>query len=96
MIVKRRTRGTNGFSKETVVFCWQQSLLSVLAAADVEIDGILADAQRLGTFYNAVFQFEKTLTVEPRNDLLVLVVHGDIGVCHYDTLCLRDRIADEL
>ena len=39
----------------------------------MEIDGILADAQRLGTFYNAVFQFEKPLAVEPRDDLLVLV-----------------------
>lgn len=62
----------------------------------MEIDGILADAQRLGTFYNAVFQFEKPFAVEPRDDLLVLVMHGDIGVCHYDALCLRDRIADEL
>ena len=62
----------------------------------MEIDGIFADAQRLGTFYNAVFQFEKHLTVEPRYDFLVLVVHGDIGVRHYDALCLRDRITNEL
>ena len=62
----------------------------------MEIDGIFADAQRLGTFYNAVFQFEKPLAVEQRYDFLVLVVHGDIGVRHYDALCLRNRIADEL
>ena len=62
----------------------------------MEIDGIFADAQRLGTFYNAIFQFEKTLAVEPRDDLLVLVMHGDIGVGHLAPLCLRDRIADEL
>ena len=66
MIVKRRTRFKNGFSTETVVFAGSSLFyLSVLAAADVEIDGILADAQRLGTFYNAVFQFEKPFAVEP-------------------------------
>lgn len=52
--------------------------------------------QRLGTFYNAVFQFEKTLAVGRRDDLLVLVVHGDIGVAITTRFVSRDRIADEL
>ena len=98
MIVKKETIFKSFFRKETVVLCWRRSLFysSVLAAADVQINGVFADTQRFGTLHYAVFQLEETLAVEPRDDFLVLVVHGDIGVCHNDALCFRNRVADKL